>query len=144
MKLRLRNIGTMILHGRHPGEEWIVIAGDDGKAVNQLWRKRLLDEEQYNVGILAIVGHETGTVVSPEPDLSRPATVPDIGPFIELFSGMAKRVTVLELKPAQLIPTPVDIRQLSQQIQQPLNDQHAHLMARVEALEGMIKAALSQ
>lgn len=142
MQLRLRNIGAMVLHGRHPGEEWTVEAGDDGKAVNQLWRKRLADEERYNVGVLAILGMEPAGIPSPDPVAAQPS--PDIGPFLDLFGALAARVDVIERRPQPVSPPHLDTRLLSQQIQQPLNDQYAILLARVEALEGTIKAALAQ
>lgn len=137
--IRLRNIGQMVLHGRHPGEEWLVEADDAGRAVNQLWRKRLYDEEKYKVGVLAIVGTEVASQSSPEPDTSRIAPVPDIGPFLDLFGKLGTRVESLEQKPAPVIPT-FDPSKITQDYTSKIND----LNKRVAALERIIQSAINQ
>jgi hypothetical protein len=99
MHLRLKNTGALHLHGRHPGEEWTVETGPDGRASDALWRKRLADEEKYSVGVVAIVGTEAGPV-NAEP----PAHVigqADLGPILTVCDALDKRVADAELRAKQ-------------------------------------------
>jgi hypothetical protein len=99
LHLRLKNIGALHLHGRHPGEEWTVETGPDGKASDALWRKRLADEDKYSVGVVAVVGTEAGPVnADPPPPVIGQA---DLGPILKICDTLDERLTAVLLKIVQ-------------------------------------------
>jgi hypothetical protein len=134
--IRVRNIGEMTLHGRHPGEEWVIAVDDTGRAVNQLWRKRLSDEDKYKVGVIAVVGTELAAQPTPEPDPARAPVIADIGPFLDLFHALAVRVEALETKPP--LPGYNDTP-----LRQDLAAKHTDLNNRLVALERTIGSLLT-
>lgn len=86
-QIRLRITGGLPLHGRNPGEVFSVDVGDDGHPVNAQWRKRLIDEDRYKIGAVAIV--KDG---EPEPKIP----LPDVGPLLEAMGMLLDRVSALE------------------------------------------------
>lgn len=84
MKIRLKNIGSLPLHGKMPGEVWDVDTDNDGRPTDALWRKRLYDEEKHKVGVVAVVeGTSTADKTVPPPD---------IGPLVDLIGRLADLV----------------------------------------------------
>jgi hypothetical protein len=53
--LRLKIIGPTEIHGRRPGEEFVIGADDDGVPLDLIWRKRLDDERKFDVKAVTII-----------------------------------------------------------------------------------------
>lgn len=62
--IRLKNTSTIILHGKRPGQEWSVETDASGVVLDETWRRRLLDEADFRIGHVTVVGPAPVTSVA--------------------------------------------------------------------------------
>ncbi len=72
-KITLKNIGTVPLAGKKPGDVWSVDCDAEGTVLDPYWRKRLREEEIYKVGAIEVVKSESSP--APEQDQSNASPV---------------------------------------------------------------------
>jgi len=78
-KLKLKNISSVKIGGKLPGQSFSVEADDDGNPVDAFWRQRLDEEAKFSVGAIVKVAPAPDESATPSsapvasPDTSTPA-----------------------------------------------------------------------
>jgi hypothetical protein len=70
--------GDRELHGRLPGEEFIVEADENGRPVEHLWRKRVDEEARHGGGYIEIVGASDDAPSPPIPQIAPGASAQEL------------------------------------------------------------------
>ena len=76
--LLLKNASRVVIHGKRPGETFRVACDAEGVPLDQLWRRRLRDEERYGTGhIVRQAVDQPADQPADQPVTDQPATPAD-------------------------------------------------------------------
>lgn len=88
-KIKLKNVSTVKIGGKNPGQVFPVEADADGNPVDTFWRARLDEEAKFNVGAIVVVKAEPAPVESASVPASDPTADATPAPAAPKSKGKA-------------------------------------------------------